>query len=91
MSVQPLEAQQALQHYDLAIAKRMNSEDLYFFRAESNYELGRLNAALIDLDKCLEYRKDHQKYLLFRASIQYEMGAIAVSYTHLTLPTNREV
>tara|TARA_B110000858_G_scaffold80763_1_gene93605 strand:+ start:263 stop:1507 length:1245 start_codon:yes stop_codon:yes gene_type:complete len=86
MSVQPLEAQQALQHYDLAIAKRMNSEDLYFFRAESNYELGRLNAALIDLDKCLEYRKDHQKYLLFRASIQYEMGAIDAAYkTYFTL------
>jgi len=80
MSLQPVQAGQALQHYDLAIAKRMNSEDLYFFRAESNYELGRLNAALIDLEKCLEYRKDHQKYLLFKASIQYEMGAKDAAY-----------
>jgi tetratricopeptide (TPR) repeat protein len=80
MSLQPVKAGPALQHYDLAIAKRMNSEDLYFFRAESNYELGQLNAALIDLEKCLEYRKDHQKYLLFKASIQYEMGAKDAAY-----------
>ena len=86
MSVQPLQAQQALLHYDLAISKRMNSEDLYFFRAESNYELGRSNAALIDLEKCLEFSKDHQKYLLFKASIQYEMGAKDAAYkTYLTL------
>ena len=32
MATSPSQPQQALIHYDLAVQKRMNSEDLYFFR-----------------------------------------------------------
>ena len=69
MATSPSQPQQALIHYDLAVQKRMNSEDLYFFRSQALYELKRLDADLADLEKCLEFRKDHQKYLLFKAAI----------------------
>ncbi|MDC1021833.1 hypothetical protein OAQ85_00195 [Schleiferiaceae bacterium] len=80
MAIIPLQPKKALYHYDLAIQKRMNGEDLYFFHAEANYELKQLNAALADLEKCLEFRKDHQKYLLFKAAIEYEKGDLNASY-----------
>lgn len=74
MAVEEKQPTKALMHYDLAISKRMNSEDLYYFRAEAHYELGQLREALADLKKCLEFRANHQKYMLFKATIQYEMG-----------------
>ena len=80
MATIPSQPQQALIHYDLAVQKRMNSEDLYFFRSQALYELKRLDAALADLEKCLEFRKDHQKYLLFKAAIEYEKGDINAAY-----------
>jgi tetratricopeptide (TPR) repeat protein len=80
MATSPSQPQQALIHYDLAVQKRMNSEDLYFFRSQALYELKRLDAALADLEKCLEFRKDHQKYLLFKAAIEYEKGDINAAY-----------
>lgn len=80
MALVPPQPAKALTHYDLAISKRMNSEDLYFFRAEAYYALGELRAALADLEKCLEFRKNHQKYMLFKASIQYEMGDLKSAY-----------
>jgi len=86
MSTQPPNAAQALKHYDLAISKRLQSEDLYYFRAEANYELGQLNDALADLDKCLEFRENFQKYLLFKAAIEYELGRKDAAYnTYFTL------
>ena len=51
----------------------MNSE-IFTFRSEALYELKLLDAALAGLEKCLEFRKDHQKYLLLKAAIQYEKG-----------------
>jgi tetratricopeptide (TPR) repeat protein len=80
MATIPSQPQKALIHYDLAVQKRMNSEDLYFFRSEALYELKQLDAALADLEKCLEFRKDHQKYLLFKAAIEYEKGDINAAY-----------
>jgi tetratricopeptide (TPR) repeat protein len=86
MATIPSQPQQALIHYDLAVQKRMNSEDLYFFRSEALYELKRLDAALADLEKCLEFRKNHQKYLLFKAAIQYEKGDLNHAYeTYYTI------
>ncbi len=80
MATIPSQPQQAIIHYDLAVQKRMNSEDLYFFRSEALYELKLLDAALADLEKCLEFRKDHQKYLLLKAAIQYEKGDLKHAY-----------
>ena len=80
MATSPSQPQQAVIHYDLAVQKRMNSEDLYFFRSEALYELKLLDAALADLEKCLEFRKDHQKYLLLKAAIQYEKGDLKHAY-----------
>jgi tetratricopeptide (TPR) repeat protein len=80
MAADPQQPAQALMHYDLAITKRMNSEDLYFFRAEAYYELGQLREALADLEKCLEFRENHQKYMLRKAAIQYEMGDLKSAY-----------
>ena len=80
MALDPRKPQRALYHYDLAIKKRMNSEDLYYFRSEANYELGNRQAALDDLEKCLEFRKNHQKYLLFKGLIEYEMGRRDAAY-----------
>ncbi|MGB0509263.1 MAG: tetratricopeptide repeat protein, partial [Schleiferiaceae bacterium] len=70
----------ALMHYNLAISKQMNSEDLYYFRAEAYYELKQLREALGDLEKCLELRTNHQKYMLFKAAIQYEMDDLKSAY-----------
>lgn len=80
MAVEEKQPTKALMHYDLAISKRMNSEDLYYFRAEAHYELGQLREALGDLEKCLEFRANHQKYMLFKAAIQYEMGDLKSAY-----------
>ena len=55
MAIEEKQPTKALMHYDLAISKRMNSEDLYYFRAEAYYELGQLREALADLEKCLEF------------------------------------
>ena len=86
MALDPPKASQAIGHYDLAISKRLQSEDLYYFRAEAHYELGQLNKALDDLDKCLEFRENFQKYLLFKAVIQYELGRKSEAYdTYFTL------
>ncbi len=86
MATSPSQPHQALIHYDLAVQKRMNSEDLYFFRSQAFYDLKRLDAALADLEKCLEFRKDHQKYLLFKAAIQYEKGDLNHAYkTYYTI------
>jgi len=74
MAIEEKRPTKALMHYNLAISKRMNSEDLYYFRAEAHYELGQFREALGDLEKCLEFRANHQKYMLFKAAIQYEMG-----------------
>ena len=74
MAIEEKQPNKALMHYNLAISKRMNREDLYYFRAEAHYELGQLHEALGDLGKCLEFRANHQKYMLFKATIQYEMG-----------------
>ena len=80
MAIEEKQPTKALMHYDLAISKRMNSEDLYYFRAEAYYELGQLREALADLEKCLEFRANHQKYMLFKAAIQYEMGDLKNAY-----------
>lgn len=80
MAIEEKQPTKALMHYNLAISKRMNSEDLYFFRSEAYYELGQLSEALADLEKCLEFRENHQKYMLRKAAIQYEMGDLKSAY-----------
>ena len=86
MATSPSQPHQALIHYDLAVQKRMNSEDLYFFRSQAFYDLKRLDLALADLEKCLVFRKDHQKYLLFKAAIEYEKGDLNNAYkTYYTI------
>ena len=86
MSLETHQPADALRHYDLAISKRWQREDLYFFRSEANYELGRLDAALTDLEVCLQMRPNYQKYLLFKAAIAYEKGDRDLAYdTYFTL------
>jgi len=80
MSLETPQPADALRHYDIAISKRWQREDLYFFRSEANYALGQLNAALADLEVCLEMRPNYQKYLLFKAAIAYEKGDQKLAY-----------
>jgi len=80
MSLETPQPTDALRHYDIAISKRWQREDLYFFRSEANYALGQLNAALSDLEVCLQMRPKYQKYLLFKAAIAYEKGDQKLAY-----------
>jgi len=80
MSIEKKEPTKALMHYDLAISKHMNSEDLYYFRATAFYELGQLRKALGNIEKCLEFRANHLKYMLRKAGIQYELGDLKSAY-----------
>ena len=80
MSLETPQPADALRHYDIAISKRWQREDLYFFRSEANYALGQLNAALADLEVCLQMRPNYQKYLLFKAAIAYEKGDQKLAY-----------
>ena len=80
MSLETPQPADALRHYDIAISKRWQREDLYFFRAEANYELGQLNAALADLEVCLQMHPNYQTYLLFKAAIAYEKGDQKLAY-----------
>jgi tetratricopeptide (TPR) repeat protein len=86
MALDPPQPTQALVHYDLAIAKRWQREDLYFFRSEANYALKKYDAALADLEVCLQMRPNYQKYLLSKAGIAYEKGDKELAYkTYYTL------
>ena len=80
MALDPPQPTQALAHYDLAIAKRWQREDLYFFRSEANYALKKYDAALADLEVCLQMRPNNQKYLLSKAAIAYEKGDKELAY-----------
>jgi hypothetical protein len=80
MSLETPQPVDALRHYDIAVSKRWQREDLYFFRSEANYALGQLNAALADLEVCLQMRPNYQKYLLFKAAIAYEKGDQKLAY-----------
>lgn len=80
MSLETPQPTDALRHYNIAISKRWQREDLYFFRSEANYALGQLNAALADLEVCLQMRPKYQKYLLFKAAIAYEKGDQKLAY-----------
>ena len=80
MSLETPQPTDALRHYDLAISKRWQREDLYFFRSEANYALGYFNEALVDLEVCLQMRPNYQKYLLFKAAIAYEKGDKTLAY-----------
>ncbi len=86
MALDPPQPMSALTHYDLAIAKRWQREDLYFFRSEANYEIKNYDAALADLEVCLQMRPNYQKYLLSKAGIAYEKGDKELAYnTYYTL------
>lgn len=76
--------EKALEHFDIAIAKRWQSEDLYFFRSMALVELERFDEALSDLEVCLTMRPNYQKYLLAKASVAYNSGDLA-----LALATNK--
>jgi len=80
MSLETPQPADALRHYDIAISKRWQREDLYYFRSEANYALGQLNAALADLEVCLQMRPNYQKYLLLKAAIAYEKGDQKLAY-----------
>ena len=54
MALDPPQPMRALSHYDLAIAKRWQREDLYFFRSEANYAIKKYDAAL-----CIQHSQDH--------------------------------
>ena len=86
MALDPPQPMRALSHYDLAIAKRWQREDLYFFRSEANYAIQKYDAALADLEVCLQMRPNYQKYLLSKAGIAYEKGDKELAYkTYYTL------
>jgi len=86
MALDPPQPMRALSHYDLAIAKRWQREDLYFFRSEANYAIKKYDAALADLEVCLQMRPNYQKYLLSKAGIAYEKGDKELAYkTYYTL------
>ena len=86
MALDPPQPMRALTHYDLAVAKRWQREDVYFFRSEANYSLKKYDAALADLEVCLGMRPNYQKYLLSKASIAYEKGDKQLAYkTYYTL------
>ena len=85
MATIPSQPEEAVIHYDLAVQKRMNSEDLYFFRSEALYEL-KPRCSFSRLRKMSEFRKDHQKYLLLKAAIQYEKGDLNMPMRH-TMPS----
>ena len=86
MALEPPQPMRALSHYDLAIAKRWQREDLYFFRSEANYAIKKYDAALADLEVCLQMRPNYQKYLLSKAGIAYEKGDKELAYkTYYTL------
>lgn len=87
MKLEEPNAQKALEHYDLAIAKKLTSEDLYFYRSQAHYALGQFDAALSDLEVCLSMRPNYQKYLLSKASIAYEKGDKDLAYTTYDLIT----
>jgi tetratricopeptide (TPR) repeat protein len=80
MSLETPQPTDALRHYDIAISKRWQREELYFYRAEANYALGQLNAALADLEVCLQMHPNYQGYLLFKAAIAYEKGDQKLAY-----------
>ena len=80
MALDPPQPMRALSHYDLAIAKRWQREDLYFFRSEANYAIKKYDAALADLEVCLQMRPNYQKYLLSKAGIAYEKGDKELAY-----------
>ncbi|MEY2963781.1 MAG: hypothetical protein RL754_1042 [Bacteroidota bacterium] len=70
----------ALYHYDVAIGKKWQSEDLYFHRSQANYALGRLSDAMGDLEVCLTMNPNYQKYMLSKGAIAYEMGDLELAY-----------
>ena len=80
MALDPPQPLRALEHYDLAVAKRWQKDDLYFFRSEANYAVKKYNAALADLEVCLQMRPNNQKYLLSKAAIAYEKGDKELAY-----------
>ena len=80
MALDPPQPLRALEHYDLAVAKRWQKDDLYFFRSEANYAVKKYNAALADLEVCLQMRPNYQKYLLSKAAIAYEKGDKELAY-----------
>ena len=54
--------------------------------------IGILDASRVSADNVREYALDYYvQYGYLPSDIQFDNGAYSVSYTHLTLPTNREV
>ena len=50
---------------------------------------GRLSLKVLQLDVVVETKTSDDVFVKLKVSVQYRV--VAVSYTHLTLPTNREV
>lgn len=80
MKLDPPNPAKALYHYDVAIGKKLQSEDLYFQRSKANYALGKLDEAMGDLEVCLTLRPNYQKYMLSKGAIAYEMGDLELAY-----------
>ena len=77
---------EALARYDRAIELKPNDAETYFNRGFTLQELKKTDEALASYDRAIELKPDHAKAFFNRGNILK-----AVSYTHLTLPTNREV
>lgn len=80
------EPAKALEHYDLAVAKKWQSEDLFYYRFEAQMALEQYGEALDEIEVCLTMRPTYQKYLLGKADAAYQSGDLGLALaTHETL------
>ena len=75
----------AIHYKGLEIAKKVNDEEMI---AAMITNIGVVHSALGEYDKALEYDLKALRLKEIRKDLK---GIATVSYTHLTLPTNREV
>ncbi len=78
--------EKAMEHYDLAVAKKWQSEDLYYYRFEAQLALEEYDKALQEIEVCLTMRPTYQKYLLGKADAAYKKGDL-----ELALATNDQL
>ena len=97
--------QGAVQAYNKAIQLKPDFADAYSNRGNALKDLGRLDEAVASYDKAIQLKPDYAeahfnrggtlqelgRYQLAMASCQKAVSINPVSYTHLKLPTNREV
>ena len=65
-----------------------SAEEMLYLKAESFRKSGKLNDAVKGYDELMISYPASNEYL---EKVMFHKGVLPVSYTHLTLPTNREV